>query len=239
VSALDAALAGRVDRPLLAPLFAALAAEVEQLDVDAFLADPGRRARIYADLARTLRPDVLVVDSGSGWDAPAAAGAAGPGGLAMIADLLQRVRAVVPPPTALAVTVTGPATRGGPLPVAVQATLAAARGAAEAGATVIFVDERIDAAPDGYARALTPLWGSLKFFRATGLLKAPWAGEVPRGPFLPCVTEPIDAPHALAVAPGEAARPGPSTALITHTEDLAGHVPIRDLQAAVLGLIGR
>ena len=56
VSALEAALAGRpVDRPLLAPLFAALAAEVEELDVDTFLADPGRRARIYADLARSLR----------------------------------------------------------------------------------------------------------------------------------------------------------------------------------------
>ena len=60
VSALEAALAGRpVDRPLLAPLFAALAAEVEELDVRQFLADPGRRARIYADLARSLRPDVL------------------------------------------------------------------------------------------------------------------------------------------------------------------------------------
>ena len=57
-----------LDRPLLAPLFAALAAEVEELDVDAFLADLGRRARIYADLWRSLRPDILVVDSGSGWD---------------------------------------------------------------------------------------------------------------------------------------------------------------------------
>jgi len=72
VSALEAALTGRIDRPLLAPQFAALAAEVEELDVDTFLADPGRRARIYADLARSLRPDVLVVDSGSGWDAEAA-----------------------------------------------------------------------------------------------------------------------------------------------------------------------
>jgi hypothetical protein len=224
VSALEAALAGRMDRPLLAPLFAALAAEVEQLDVDTFLADPGRRARIYADLARSLRPDVLVVDSG-GWDAP--------GGAALIADLLRRVRAVVPEPTALGITVTGPAARGGPLAAAVQATLAAARGAAEAGANVIFVDERGDASPDGYARALTPLWGSLKFYRAVGVLKAPWAGELPKGPFLPCVTEPIDAPHALAVPPGDTARPSPSTALVTHTEDLAGHVPIRDLQSAV------
>ena len=83
MSALEAALAGRpVDRPLLAPLFAALAAEVEELDVDTFLADPGRRARIYADLARSLRPDVLIVDEG--------------GEPSLVADLLRRVRAVVP-----------------------------------------------------------------------------------------------------------------------------------------------
>ena len=41
-------------------------------EVQADLGDPGRRARIYADLHRSLRPDVLVVDSGSGWDAEAA-----------------------------------------------------------------------------------------------------------------------------------------------------------------------
>ena len=206
MSALEAALAGRVDRPLLAPQFAALAAEVEQLDVDTFLADPGRRARIYADLARSLRPDVLIVDEGG--EPPA------------VADLLRRVRAVVD--TELGVVIRG-------------ADLAAARSAAEAGARVIFVRE------DGEMpepRALTPLWGSLKFFRAVGVLKAPWAGELPRGPFLPCVSTPIDAPHALAVAPGEAAQPGPSTALITHTEDLAGHIPIRELQSAVARLRG-
>jgi hypothetical protein len=206
VSALEVALAGRIDRPLLAPQFAALAAEVEQLDVDAFLADPGRRARIYADLARSLRPDILIVDDGG--DPP------------LVADLLRRVRAVVD--TELGVVIRGP-------------DLAAARSAAEAGARVIFVR---DDGPMPEPRALTPLWGSLKFFRAVGVLKAPWAGELPRGPFLPCVTSPIDAPHALTVVPGEVARPGPSTALVTHTEDLAGHVPIRDLQAAVLGLRG-
>jgi hypothetical protein len=216
VSALEAALAGKpVDRPLLAPLFAELAAEVEGLDVPTFLADPGRRARIYADLARTLRPDVLVVDDG--------------GEPAQVADLLRRTRAVVS--TELGVVIPGPATGGG-----IQPVLAAARSAAEAGATVIFVREDVEAPPDGYARLVTPLWGSLKFFRAVGVLKAPWAGELPRGPFLPCVTSPIDAPHALAVAPDEAAPPGHGAALITHTEDLAGHVAVRDLQAAVARL---
>ena len=93
MSALEAALAGRIDRPLLAPQFAALAAEVEELDVDTFLADPGRRARIYADLARSLRPDVLIVDDG--------------GEPSLVADVLRRVRAVVD--IELGVVIPGPA----------------------------------------------------------------------------------------------------------------------------------
>ncbi len=220
----QAALAGRpVDRPLLAPLFAALAAEVEELPLDAFLADPGRRARIYADLARSLRVDVLVVNS-AGEDP------------ARLADLLRRVRAVVPEPTALGVTVTGPATRGEPLPPRPRPSSRRRAVAAEAGASVVFVRETRPTAPDGYARAVTPLWGSLKFFRAVGVLKADWS--LPRGPFLPCVTAPVDAPHALAVAPGAAPPPGHGAALVTHTEDLAGHVPVRELQSAVARLRG-
>jgi hypothetical protein len=220
VSALEPALAGRpLDRPLLAPRFAALAAEVEELDTQAFLADPGRRARVYADLARTLRPDVLVVDEG--------------GEPPLVADLLKRVRAVVPEPTLLGVVIDGPATAGGPtLAAAVQQVLDAARSAAQAGAGVVFVHERVDEAPIGYVRAITPLWGSLRFFRAAGVLKAPWAGTL-TGPFLPCVTAPLNRPYALAVPPGEAAPPGHGAALVTHTEDLAGHVPVRELQAAV------
>jgi len=226
LATLEAALAGRpVDRPLRAPLFAALAAEVEELDERAFLADAGRRARIYADLARSLRVDVLVVDSGSGWDRETA-------GHALIADLLRRVRAVVDAP--LGVTLAGPATRGD-----AQAVLAAARAAAEAGASVIFVREDVATPPDGYARLAAPLWGSLKFFRAVGVLAVPgdgWAAVVAkRGPFLPCVTTTVEVPHALAVPPGAAAPPT-SAALITHTEDLAGHVPVRELQAAVARL---
>ena len=255
MNGLNDALAGKpVDRPLRAPLFAALAAQVEELDVREFMADPGRRARIYADLARTLRPDVLVVDSGSGWDAEAAgmdldwsdgyppairwsssvprpsAGDPGP-----MLDLLRRVRAVVPEPTLLATTICGPATYAvgqGSLADGARITLAYARAVAEAGASVVFVREFAPELPDAYGRVVTPLWGALKFVRALGVLRAPWAAELPRGPFLPCVTEAHDGPHALAVAPGEAAPAGTSAALITHTEDLAGHVPIRELQSA-------
>jgi hypothetical protein len=230
LATLEAALAGRPpDRPLRAPLFAALAAEVEGLELRAFLADPGVRARIYADLARSLAVDVLVVDSGSGWDSHEA-------GHATIADLLRRVRAVVPEPTALAVTLAGPATRGD-----ARAVLAAARTAAEAGASIVFVREEVATPPDGYARTATPLWGSLKFFRAVGVLKVPGAGwadvVAKRGPFLPCVPVGVAASgaYALAVAPAQPAPPT-TAALITHTEDLAGHVPIRELQAAVARL---
>jgi hypothetical protein len=226
LATLEAALTGRpVERPLRAPLFAALAAEVEELDQGAFLADPGRRARVYVDLARSLPLDVLVVDSGSGWDRDAA-------GQALIADLLKRVRAVVDVP--LAVVLSGPATRGD-----AQAVLAAARAAAEAGANVVFVREDVATPPDGYARIATPLWSSLRFFRAVGVLVVPESGweEVvaKRGPFLPCVRGSLEIPHGLAVPPGEAA--GATTAaLVTHTEDLAGHVPVRELQTVVARL---
>jgi hypothetical protein len=149
-----------------------------------------------------------------------------------MADLLHRVRAVIDKP--LGVTLSGPATRGD-----AQAVLAAARCAAEAGASVIFVREDVETPPDGYARMATPLWGSLKFFRAVGILAAPdgWHAIISkRGPFLPCVRSAVAIPHALAVRPGEAAPPGSTAALITHTEDLAGHVPVRDLQSAVARL---
>ena len=222
---LEPALAGRpLDRPLLAPRFAALAAEVEELPVASFLADLGRRTRVYADLARSLRVDVLILNSAD--EEPS-----------QLADLLRRVRAVVPEPTLLGVTVTGPATAasatGTALATATRDVIAAARRAAEAGAGVVFVVETGEA-PDGYGRAVTPLWGSLRFFRAVGVLQAPFAADV-RGA-LPCVTAPLDRPHALAVAPGTAAPPGHGAALITHTEDLAGHIPVRELQSAVARL---
>jgi hypothetical protein len=210
------AFAAPRDRPLLAPLFAALAAEVEELPLDAFLADPGRRARVYADLWRSLRPDILVVDSGSGWEAQPAA----------MADLLARVRAVVPAP--LAVTLRG----AGDVPRAI----AAARVAAEAGARVVFVREDSAEPPEGYERATAPLWGSLKFFRAEGVLVTPAPWPV-RGP-LPCSRAPAaDGAYGLAVAPGEAPPPHDGRCvLLTHTADLAGHVAIRDLRDAVARL---
>src|ERR1700760_1439662 len=89
-AALLAALQGRpVERPLRAPLIASLAAEVEELELVEFLGDAGKRSRILAGLASSLGIDVLVVDSGSGWDSE-------PGGLDLILDLLARVPGVGP-----------------------------------------------------------------------------------------------------------------------------------------------
>ena len=133
---LEPAITGRpLERPLLAPRFAALAAEVEELPLDAFLADLGRRARIYAELARSLRVDVLIVNDAD--EAPD-----------VLADLLRRVRATVP--TTLGAVVTGPATRG-----ETASVLAAARAVAEAGAEVVLVRETVPL-PDGYARLANP-----------------------------------------------------------------------------------
>src|SRR6185312_1196053 len=121
-AALLAALQGRpIERPLRAPLLAELAAEVEELELQEFLGDAGKRSRILAGLAASMPIDVLVLDSGSGWDAEAA-------GVDLTVDLLQRVRAVVPDSVSLAVTLTGP-------------VLTTARAVAEAGAGVVIVRE--------------------------------------------------------------------------------------------------
>jgi hypothetical protein len=171
-AALEAALDGRpIERPLRAPLLAALASEVEELDLRQFLADAGKRSRILAGLASAIPLDVLVLDSGSGWDAEAAgletdwatgyppslrapAPGAEPrfdaerGGAPVIVDLLRRARTVVPDSISLGVTVTGPASLMAvagradlTLPAATQVVLAATRTVAEAGAGVVIVRE--------------------------------------------------------------------------------------------------
>jgi hypothetical protein len=226
-AALRAALDGRgIERPLRAPLLAALAAEVEELDLREFLGDAGKRSRILAGLAAALPLDVLVLDSGSGWDAEASGLAtdwssgyppslarapsgvelrfdAARGGAPVILDLLQRVRAVVPDSVSLAVTVMGPGALG--VPEATQLVLAAARAVAEAGAGVVIVREggggEVDSA--AYLAATAPLWRSLQFFRSVGMLQVAgpadaWA-EVLAGPgaFLP-VFNPRESPGVVA-----------------------------------------
>ena len=199
---LRAALEGRpIERPLRAPLLAALAAEVEDLDLREFLANAGKRSRILAGLASSMPIDVLVLDSGSGWDAEAVGlrtdwdGGYPPriraargvdlrfdpvrGGAAVILDLLQRIQAVAPAGVSVGVTLVGPgalvAAADGAigLPAATQLVLAAARAVAEAGAGVVIVREEGGADVDtaAYRAATAPLWRSLQFFRSVGVLQ--------------------------------------------------------------------
>jgi hypothetical protein len=201
-AALRAALEGRpIERPLRAPLLAALAAEVEELDLREFLADAGKRSRILAGLASSMPIDVLVLDSGSGWDAEASGfstdwGSGYPprirapatvdvrfdsarGGAPVVLDLLQRARAVVPDSVSLAVALVGPMTltnaagQAPGLAAATQLVLAAARAVSEAGAGVVIVREEAEAEVDSaaYVAATAPLWRSLQFFRSVGVLQ--------------------------------------------------------------------
>jgi hypothetical protein len=237
-AALLAALQGRpIERPLRAPLVAALAAEVEELELREFLADAGKRSRILAGLAASMPIDVLVLDSGSGWDVEAA-------GVDLILDLLQRARAVVPDSVSLAVTLTGP-------------VLATARAVAEAGAGVVIVreDGGTSVDPVSYLASTAPLWRSLQFFRSVGVLQVVGAADgwadvlAAAGPFLPvfsavespgCAAAVAAAgrPYGLALpASGAASLLGALApercALLTHDRDLAGQVPVRDLAGVV------
>lgn len=101
-------------------------------------------------------------------------------------------------------TVTGPATLAAAwagtldLPGAVKQALAAARTVAQAGAHVVFVreDAAVPVDPREYTRATTPLWGSLAFFRAAGVLK---------------LSGPADAWAPVAAAPGRSSRASTAT----------------------------
>ncbi len=240
-AALVAALQGRpIERPLRAPLIAALAAEVEELDLRDFLRDAGKRSRILAGLASSMPIDVLVLDSGSGWDAEA-------GGVDLTRDLLQRARAVVPDAVSLAVTLTGP-------------VLATARAVAEAGAGVVIVRQDGGAEVDwaAYSAATAPLWRSLQFFRSVGVLQVSGSADgwtevlAGPGPFLPVFNAAESPACAAAVAAtgrafGLALRPnadssslGPLAAdrcaLLTHDRDLAGQIPVRDVAGVVAAM---
>ncbi len=240
-AALLAALQGRpIERPLRAPLIASLAAEVEELELVDFLGDAGKRSRILAGLASSMEVDVLVVDSGSGWDSE-------PGGLDLILDLLARVRAVVPESVSLAVTLTGP-------------VLATARAVAEVGAGLVIVreDGASSVDPAAYLASTAPLWRSLQFFRSVGVLHVAgaadgWAGALAgAGPFLPVfdalaspgVAAAVAAagrPYGLALrASGDSAPLGPLApdrcALLTHDRDLAGQVPVREAADVVAAM---
>ena len=156
----------------------------------------------------------------------------------VLADLLRRVRAVVPEPTLLGVTVTGPATTP-PASRSPRRRAASSRPRAappRRAPSVVFVRESGEAA-GGLRAAGHAAVGLAEVLprrrRAAGAVGA----RTSRGPFLPCVTRAARAPaRARRRARRGAAARRTARRSITHTEDLAGHVPVRELQSAVARL---
>jgi hypothetical protein len=282
---LAAALAaGAVPRPLVAPLASAAAGELEALPPRTILSDPTKLANLVRDLTLSLGADVAVAEFGTFWDAEAAgapldwsggtpcpAPAARPSGGALdlaagrgpvVLEVVRRLRAMLAGRALVAAGVTGPVRLAGlfgrhDAADAVDATLAAVRALCDAGAQVIWLVEGPSGPhdPDALVAALAPVWGTIRFYRALGVLHLADASETWRdviargGPYVPCF-DPDAAPaltdaiagtpaiYGLALPPG---RPGPRAlelardrrcALLTHDGELAGRVPGRELSAA-------
>lgn len=289
--ALEAALRGRPVRPLVVPLASAVAGELQDLDPRAVLADPGKLSALVREVARSLRTDAAVAEFGTRWDAEAlgmsldwAGGfppvprgriAAGSGvnvsapRAAVVLEAIRRLRALLDG-VPCAAGITGPAalsrlSGGDPAPAALaQLSLAAVRALCEAGARLVFVIEEPEppADPAALAAALAPLWGSVAFYRALGILHVAgpadgWREVIERGgPYVPCF-DPDASPGLAALAAGRerglfglALPPGPVSArarelaggercaLVTHTRELAGAVASRDLVACAAELAG-
>lgn len=183
---------------LYAPMFSALAAEVDGSEPSVFLQDAGRMAVVLRDLGRALPIDVLMVDPGSGWDLalaglqldrscfpPVVIG----GSLSPPPDSLEAARASCPTlealcrlketvsaPTQLGVVVTGAlqAAAGGQVERAAwaQTLNVIVRLALEAGASLVLVQESGDAPSDHpvWAKELAPVWGTARFYQSTAAL---------------------------------------------------------------------
>lgn len=248
--------------PLFAPLFAELAAAVDGTDPTRFRKDAGRLSVVLRDLARALPVDVLMVDSGSGWDLELAAQGQRPPPedletavrLSPTLEALRRLREIVPAEVRLGVVVTGSGAARVPSGWA-QALNGVVRLALEAGASLVLVAEgpAAPADPTAWAREMTPVWGTVRFYRGTpGLLlvdpDAAWASVEVKG--VPVVTD-AGAPGVLSAAKergawGIALRPGADetvsgtdvsgAAIVTTAGDLSEHVGVDALAATVRSL---
>lgn len=289
--ALEAALRGRPVRPLVVPLASAVAGELQDLDPRAVLADPGKLSALVREVARSLRTDAAVAEFGTRWDADALgmsldwAGGFPPalrGGIpasgsldvsapraAAVLETIRRLRTLLDD-LPCAAGITGPAALsrlagGDPAPASAAAlSLAAVRALCEAGARIVFVVEAPEPPDDpaAFAAALAPLWGSVAFYRALGVLHLAgaadgWEEVIERGgPYVPCF-DPDASPGLAAFTAGRerglfglALPPGPVSAraralaasercaLVTHTRELAGAVASRDLVACAVQLAG-
>lgn len=289
--ALEAALRGRPARPLVVPLASAVAGELQDLDPRAVLADPGKLSTLVREVTRSLRTDAAVAEFGTRWDAeafglsldwsegfppvPRGRIAVGAGvnvsapRAAVVLEAIRRLRTLLEG-VPCAAGITGPLALsrlagGDPAPAALAPlSLAAVRALCEAGAQLVFVVEGPEppADPAALAAALAPLWGSVAFYRALGVLHLAgeadgWQAVVERGgPYVPCF-DPDASPGLAAIAVGRerglfglALPPGPVSArarelassdrcaLVTHTRELAGAVASRDLVACAAQLAG-
>ncbi|HWK25166.1 MAG TPA: hypothetical protein VNS09_01305 [Solirubrobacter sp.] len=213
-----------------------------------------------------VRPGQTGGDASAGRGAATLTGAPGPGGGAatpggdlagVLLDAVARVRAELDARVTVAASVTGPmlaarltaADRAtDAVAAAAKRALGAVRALAEAGAGLIWLVEDAQAPPDdprAYARALAPVLGTARFYRADVALHIAGAADgwldAVRGLrgaiacFDPAASPALAAeprPFGVTVAPGARALAA-DAALVTHDGELAGRVPARDLRAAV------
>lgn len=260
----------------VAPLVAALGGEVQGLTPRAVLSDPTKLAGSVRDLTRSLGADVATVEFGSRWDLeaagatldwssfpPAVSGSPGtePTGARAPAllDAIARVKIELGDEAVVAASVTGPVAASGELGAAARRCLAAVRAVCEAGARLVWIAEDGGRPPGdaaALARAMTPVLGTARFYRADAALHLPgeadgWLEAVralraaipcfapERSPALAAELGGGGRAFGVLVSPGSWVPPlarDPSCVLISHDGELAGRVPARELQAAVAAL---
>ncbi|MEA2358307.1 MAG: hypothetical protein QOI62_1567 [Solirubrobacteraceae bacterium] len=191
---------GTSDAPLVAPLIAALAGEVEGLSPTEVLANATKLSVLVRDLTRSLRAEVATVEFASAWDLEAAGavldwsggfpprvvgGAVGdPAALTSsgrgpaLLDAVGREVALLGDEAVVAASVTGPVAATDALPAldvagAARLALAAVRALCDAGAGLVWVvedGERPPADAELLARACASVFGTARFYRATAAL---------------------------------------------------------------------
>jgi hypothetical protein len=287
---LEAAVSGKPERPLLAPLISAAAAELQGLGPRAFLQDVTKLTNGLRDLTLSLAADVATVEFGTSWDAEAQrvglhwspgqsmprrhpmsvlpeADFATRGRAPGVLEAIRRLRVLLQDRALVAAGVTGPVTLthliGARSPTqTVPALLSAVRLLCDAGAQLIWVVEGPEAPsdPDGLGAAMTPVWGTIRFYQALGALHlsgeadawlpfvALGGANVPcfdpdRAPAIASRALSNGTPFGLALPPGvptptakKLARTG-RCLVLTHDNDLAGRVAVRDLLQTV-GALG-
>jgi hypothetical protein len=260
----------------VAPLVAALGGEVTGLTPREVLSDATKLAGSVRELSRTFGADVATVEFGSRWDLEAAgatldwssfppavrglpSGEPTGGRAPALLDALTRVKAELAGRAVAAASVTGPVAAGDDVALAAKRCLVAVRALCEAGAGLIWIAEeggRPPADAAALARAMTPVLGTARFYRAEAALHLPGAADgwleavrVLRQ-VIPCF-DPERSPalgrelaggrrrFGVLVAPESRPAPlahDPACVLVAHDGELAGRVAPRDLQAAVQAL---